>query len=139
MNPDKASPPAWQGMFQWHGADEQAPGWELELELAGNTQGCVMGLAEPVFTLCPTFLPPWAQGQPPSSSGEGFLSPPCPCGHVLGCGTDRQTENLQLPKAKPSWRLGTSSLEPPVSSPSVQHLGWSVLGWEGAAWPWSCG
>lgn len=57
---------------------------------------------------------------------------------------DRQTENFQLPKAKPSWSLALAwspgtSLEPPLSSPSEEQLGWSVPGWEGAAWPWSRG
>lgn len=34
-------------MFTWHGADEQALVWKLELGLAGDGQGWVVMLGEP--------------------------------------------------------------------------------------------
>lgn len=107
-------------MFQWHGADEQAPGWELELELAGNAQG----LAEPCCASQGPRVPPCC---PPGHWGRVSV-PSLPTWAHAGV-WDRQTESLQLPKAQPSWSLEPalslgSSLEAPLGIPWV----WAGLG-----------
>lgn len=133
MKADKASPPAWQGMF--HGTGQMSElrvgswSWSWQGMPRAGSQGWQSCAVPPCPTCVPPCCPPGCRDSLPAALGKGFYPLPADVG---------QTDRQHLPKAQPSWSLEPalslgSSLEAPLGIPWLRA---GVGGGSVALGPW---